>query len=83
MNPSLAIVITVPDIGPFNVRGVLLTKGSDSSFAEAHRGFISEPIHTEDEGEDQEDEEEDERDCEGVQSGESKRGQTHKRMKHG
>ena len=42
----------------------LLTKGSDSSFAEAHRGFNSEPIHIEDEVEDQEDEEEDGRDCE-------------------
>ena len=33
----------------FPVRGVLLTKGPDSSFAEAHRRFNSEPIHIEDE----------------------------------
>ena len=39
--------------------GALLTKGPDSSFAEAHRGFNSEPIHTEDEVKDQEDEVED------------------------
>ena len=38
------------------VRGALLTKGSDSSFAEARRGFNSEPTHTEHEVEDQEDE---------------------------
>ena len=33
-------------------------------FAEAHRGFLSEPIHMEDEVKDQEDEVEDGRDCE-------------------
>ena len=55
----------------------------DSSFAEAHRGFNSEPTHIEDEVEDQEDEVEDERDCDECKSGESKKGQTHKRMKHG
>ena len=46
------------------VRGALLTKESDSSFAEAHRGILSEPTHMEDEVEDQEDEAEDERHCE-------------------
>ena len=46
------------------VRGVLLTKGSDSSFAEAHKGILSEPTHMEGEDEDQKDEVEDERDCE-------------------
>ena len=46
------------------VRGALLTKESDSSFAEAHRRILSEPTHIEDEVEDQEDEGEDERDCE-------------------
>ena len=35
------------------MRGSLLTKGPDSSFAEAHKGFCSEPIHTEDEVKDQ------------------------------
>ena len=45
-----------------HVRGALLTKESDSSFAEAHRGFLSEPIHIQDEVKDQEDEVEDERD---------------------
>ena len=44
------------------MRGALLTKGPDSSFAEAHRGFSSEPIHIEDEVKDQEDEVEDGRD---------------------
>ena len=43
------------------MRGELLTKGPDSSFAEGHRGFTSEPIHT-DEVKDQEDEVEDGRD---------------------
>ena len=47
------------------MRGVLLTKESDSSYSEAHRVFLSEPTHTEDEDEDQENEVEDERDCEG------------------
>ena len=46
-------------LGSQPVRGVLLTKGPDSLFAEAHRGFSSEPIHTEDEVKDQEDEVED------------------------
>ena len=46
------------------MRGVLLIKRPDSSFAEAHRGFNSEPTHMEDELEDQEDEVEDERDGE-------------------
>ena len=43
-------------------RGALLTKGPDSSFAEAHRGVSSEPTHMEDEVKDQEDEVEDGRD---------------------
>ena len=42
----------------------LLTKESDSSFAEAHRGILSEATHIVGEDEDQEDEVEDERDCE-------------------
>ena len=46
------------------VRGVLLTKGPDSSFAEPHRGVSSEPIRIEGEDEDQENEKEDERDGE-------------------
>ena len=46
------------------VRGALLTKESDSSFAEAHKGILSEPTHIKDEVEDQEDEVEDERDYE-------------------
>ena len=46
------------------VRRALLTKGPDSSFAEAHKGFNPEPTHIEDEVEDQEDEVEDGRDCE-------------------
>ena len=46
------------------VRGALLAKESDSSFAEAHREFLSEPTHIEDEEEDQEDEVEDGKDCE-------------------
>ena len=65
------------------MRGALLTKGPASSFAEAQRGFSSEPIHMEDEVEDQEDEVEDGRDCEECKSGESKRDQTHRRMTHG
>ena len=44
------------------MRGALLTKESDSSFAEAHREFLSEPTHIEDEVKDQEDEVEDGRD---------------------
>ena len=36
-----------------------MAKRPDSSFAEAHRGFNSEPIHIEDEVKDQEDEVED------------------------
>ena len=46
------------------MRGALLTKESGSSFAEAHRVFLSEPTHIESEDEDQEDKVEDERDCE-------------------
>ena len=46
------------------VRGVLLAKVPDSSFAEAHKGFISELTHREDEVKDQEDEVEDGRVCE-------------------
>ena len=45
-----------------SVRGALLAKGPDSSFAEAHRGFNSEPIHIEDAVKGQEDEVEDWRD---------------------
>ena len=44
------------------MRGALLTKESNSSFAEAHRGFNSEPTHIEDEVEEKEDEVEDGRD---------------------
>ena len=44
------------------MRGTLLTKRPDSSVAEIHRGFSSEPIHMEDEVKDQEDEVEDVRD---------------------
>ena len=44
------------------MRGALLTKGPDSLFAEAHRGFDSEPMHVEEEVKDQEDEVEDGRD---------------------
>ena len=44
-----------------SVRGALLTKEPDSSFAGAHRGILSEPTHIEGEDEDQEDEVEDER----------------------
>ena len=44
------------------MRGVLLTKESDSSFAEARRGFCSETIHIEDGVKDQEDEVKDGRD---------------------
>ena len=47
---------------PLSVRGALLTKEPDSSVAEEHRGFGSEPIHIEDEVKDQEDEVEDGRD---------------------
>ena len=46
------------------MRGALLTKESDSSFAEAHKGILSEPTHIEDEDEDHDDEVEDEKDCE-------------------
>ena len=63
------------------VRGALLTKGPDSSFAEAHRGFNSEP--TEDEVKDQEDEVEDGRDCEECKVESRRENQTHKRMTHG
>ena len=41
-----------------------MTKESDSSFAEAHKGIVSEPTHIEGEDEDQEDEVEDGRYCE-------------------
>ena len=43
------------------MRGMLLTKESDSSFAEAHKGILCEPplMEDEDEDEDQEDEGED------------------------
>ena len=51
------------------VRGALLTKESDSSFAEAHRVLLSEPTHIEGEDEDQEDEVEDGRDCEECRDG--------------
>ena len=44
------------------MRGALLTKGPDSSFAEAHKGVSSEPIQIEDEVKDREDEVEDGRD---------------------
>ena len=50
--------------GTRRLRGWLLTKGPDSSFAEANRGFNSEPTHIEYEVGDQEDEVEDGRDCE-------------------
>ena len=46
------------------MRGAFLAKVPKSSFAEAHRGFISEPTHTEDEVEIQEYEVENEKDCE-------------------
>ena len=49
---------------PWIVRGTLLTKESDSSFAEAHKGILSEPTHIEGEDEDWEYEVEDERDRE-------------------
>ena len=48
------------------MRGASLAKEPGSSFAEAHRGILSEPTHMEDEDEDQEDEVEDERDWEGA-----------------
>ena len=48
----------------FHVRGVLLAKGPDSSFAEAQREFISELTRIKDEVKDQENEVEDGRDCE-------------------
>ena len=46
------------------MRGALLTKEADSSFAEVHRRNLSEPTHMEGEDEDWEDEVEDGRDCE-------------------
>ena len=65
------------------MRGKLLSKGPDSSFAEAHRGFNSEPTHIEDEVEDQEDEAGDGRDGEECKV-ESRREVRHtKRMKQG
>ena len=51
-------------VDSYIVRVTLLTKESDSSFAEAHNAILSEPTHIEGEVEDQEDEVEDERDCE-------------------
>ena len=41
------------------MRGALLAKETDSSFAEAREGFSSEPTHIEDDVEGQEDEVED------------------------
>ena len=64
------------------MRGALLAKVPDSSFAEAHRGILSEPTHIESEDEDQEDEVEDERDCEECRV-ESRRRIKTLRMKHG
>ena len=58
------------------MRGVLSTRESDSSFAEAHRGILSETTHKEDEVDDQEDEVEDERDCQECKV-ESRRGIIH------
>ena len=46
------------------MRGALLIKESDSSFAEAHKIFLSERTHKEGEYEEQEHETECERDCE-------------------
>ena len=60
-----------------------MTKESDSSFAEAHRGVLSEPTHMEDEEEDQEDEVEDERDCEECKVESRREIKTHTRMTHG
>ena len=57
-------MVVVEELGLITCEGALLTKGPDSSFAEAHRGILSEPTHMEDEDEDQEDEVEDGRDCE-------------------
>ena len=51
------------------VTGALLTKGADSSFAEAHRWFSSDPIHIEDEVKDQEDEVEDGREMKSAKRG--------------
>ena len=49
-------------LGSQPVRGALLTKGPNSSFGKVHRRSCSEPIHMEDEVNDQEDEVEDGRD---------------------
>ena len=57
---SSQCVLDVINLEP--VRGAVLTKGPDFSFAEAHKGFDSEQIHMEDEVKDQEDEVEDGRD---------------------
>ena len=68
------------------MRGVLTTKESDSSFAEAHRVLLSEPTHIEGEEEDQENEEEDERDCEECKVESRREIKTHNhsmRVKHG
>ena len=52
-------VVVDEKLGSWPVRGALLTRGPDSSFAEAHKGFSTEPIHIEDEVKDQADEVED------------------------
>ena len=57
-------MVVVKEVELLVCERALLTKGPDSSLAEAHRGFDSEPTHIEDEVEDQEDEVEDGRDCE-------------------
>ena len=46
------------------VRGLVLAKAPNSSFAEVHWVLLIEPTHVEDEDEDQENENEDERDGE-------------------
>ena len=67
--PDTPVRVPVPrqlhcssDVNYCCVRGELLTKGPDSSFAEAYKGFNSEPIHMEDKVKDQEVEVEDGRD---------------------
>ena len=74
-------IATLVNHFPHHVSGALLTKESDSSFAEAHSELLSEPNHIEGEVEDQENEVEDERgeEC----KVESRRGQTQQRMTHG
>ena len=44
------------NLGSEPVRGALLTRESDFSFAEAHKGILSEPTHIEDEDEDEDQE---------------------------